>query len=67
MRKVREMNTDFRQELEHLMDQCSGVIYDGELREFSDCLVSRRTEIPILYRYMPADYFSIRGLESQTL
>lgn len=43
-------------------------VQDFELQLFThDTLLKNRNEIPSLYRYSPADYYSIRGLETQSL
>lgn len=54
---------DFRQELNNLCNQDDEQVFDFELTAFSQKLYDHRSSIPILYRYMPANYFSIRSLE----
>lgn len=44
------------------------VLYDYELAEFTkNVVLNNRTSIPALFRYSPADYYNIRGLETQSL
>lgn len=43
-------------------------VYDSELLSFSkEVLLKNKMRIPSLFRYSPADYNNIRGLETQTL
>ena len=44
------------------------VLYDYELSEFvKDIVLKNRGAIPPVFRYSPADYYNIRGLETQSL
>ena len=44
------------------------IVYDFELAEFSrDVILSNKKSIPTLFRYSAADYYNIRGLETQNL
>lgn len=44
------------------------VLYDFELAEFSrNVILNNRERIPALFRYSAADYYNIRGLETQSL
>ena len=44
------------------------VLYDCELAEFvRNVALKNRTAIPSVFRYSPADYYNIRGLETQSL
>lgn len=58
---------DFRQSLRDLFTGDSDYIFDFELFGFSEALYENRQSIPLLYRYMPADYHSIRSLETNTI
>ena len=58
---------EFRQEILDLLDEDEGKTFDYELKYFSDELYNNRDQLPMLYRYMPANYTSIRGLEKRTL
>ncbi len=57
----------FRERLKDLINRNRESIFDFELREFSDWIIENRRNIPKLYRYVPANYYSIRGLETQTI
>lgn len=57
----------FRERLKDLINGNREAVFDFELRDFSDWLIENRRSIPKLYRYVPANYFSIRGLETQTI
>ena len=46
----------------------NGVVFDDQLYLFvKDMILPNRKDIPLLYRYSPANYYNIRGLETQTL
>lgn len=45
----------------------SDEISDESLLNFSKNMLNRKNEIPPLYRYSSADYYNIRGLETQSI
>ncbi|MCI5662068.1 MAG: DUF2971 domain-containing protein [Clostridia bacterium] len=61
------MAFDFRKELQNRMDEENGWLCDFELRTYSEELIDNRSDIPRLYRYMPANYNNIRCLETKEL
>ena len=54
---------DFRRELETLLDEENGKVYDFQLVDYSEELYQSRHKIPLLYRYQPANYHNIRTFE----
>lgn len=45
----------------------SGVVFDYELLNFSQKVIAHKNDIPVLFRFSPADYDNIRNLEMQSL
>lgn len=62
------MNNLFRDEMETLFSAESEYIYDSELAEFANnIIIKNKNNLPILYRYSPADYYNIRGIETRKI
>lgn len=58
---------ELKKKLEGLLDSSEGQTFDFRLKAFSEELIQNRQCIPPLFRYMPANYDNIRGLETQEL
>lgn len=57
-----------RQEFEKIISESNDPVYDFELVSFTkNTLIENKNEIPALFRYSPADYYNIRGLETESL
>lgn len=68
IRWCEDENMDFREEIKELFDDPKEDIYDCELKSYSeDFIVGNKGKLPPLFRYSDADYYSIRGLETQSL
>lgn len=57
----------FRQRLLDQLDLNNGSLLDSDLCCFSEELYNSRQLLPRMFRYMPASYYNIRGLETDTL
>lgn len=59
---------DFREEIKELFDNPNEDVYDYKLKLYSEnFIVENKGQLPPLFRYSDADYYSIRGLETQSL
>ena len=59
---------DFREEIKELFDDPNEDVYDYKLKLYSEnFIVENKGKLPPLFRYSDADYYSIRGLETQSL
>lgn len=59
---------DFREEIISIYDGLKDIVFDEQLKEYSnDCIIKNKNELPSLFRYSDADYYNIRGLETQSL
>ena len=60
-----DSSADFRQTLLRWLNEEN--YEDSAMQNFSECLIEERKSIPKLYRFAPADYNSIRVLETNKL
>lgn len=59
---------DFREEIKELFDDPNEDVSDYKLKLYSEnFIVENKGQLPPLFRYSDADYYSIRGLEMQSL
>ena len=59
---------DFREEIKELFDDPNEDVYVYKLKLYSEnFIVENKAKLPPLFRYSDADYYSIRGLETQSL
>ena len=58
---------DFRKAMQDLLNENNGDLETFQLDTFAMDIFNHRAEIPKLYRYMPANYYSIRNLETKTI
>lgn len=56
---------NFHNEIEDLFSDENTYIFDCKLSDFiSKTIIPHKDQLPILYRYSPADYYNIRSLET---
>lgn len=59
---------DFRKEISSIYGNLDETVFDSELSNFSrKQIIKNKYKLPSLFRYSDADYYNIRGLETQSL
>lgn len=62
------INEKFLVPLKKICTSQNNFIFDSELAEYAENTIIKSKEyLPKLYRYSPADYYNIRGLETRTI